>query len=174
MAHPDLRRKRHNPRISRKGFMNQNPSHYPCHLCGELEHAHEMRVNIQNGAALCACCVLEHFEPGRDEAEAEHRMTNPSQNFDLRIRCDDRPLWFALLSLEQLAAQFPKNVRRFLGGLDPPSKLIRIDSDRSLAIGEGEFRLVLKPSDDLRTSLSAFGPPHLPRLFVDLQPLSHL
>src|SRR5260363_385918 len=56
---------------SRKGFMNQNPSHYPCHLCGELEHAHEMRVNIQNGAALCACCVLEHFEPWRDDSEAE-------------------------------------------------------------------------------------------------------
>ncbi|WP_158641823.1 hypothetical protein [Candidatus Glomeribacter gigasporarum] len=51
--------------------MNQNPSHYPCHLCGELEHAHEMRVNIQNGAALCACCVLEHFEPWRDDSEAE-------------------------------------------------------------------------------------------------------
>ncbi|CCD28661.1 Conserved hypothetical protein [Candidatus Glomeribacter gigasporarum BEG34] len=84
-------------------------------------------------------------------------MTKPSQNFDLRIRCDDRPLWFALRSLEQLAAQFPKNVRRFLGGLDTPSQLIRIDSDRSLAIGEGEFRLVLKPSDDLRMFLSALG-----------------
>src|SRR5260364_397803 len=61
--------------------MNQNPSHYPCHLCGELEHAHEMRVNIQNGAALCACCVLEHFEPWRDDSEVElnaryHRMAS--------------------------------------------------------------------------------------------------
>src|SRR5260364_147202 len=44
--------------------MNQNPSHYPCHLCGELEHAHEMRVNIQNGAALCACCVLRPLGRG--------------------------------------------------------------------------------------------------------------
>src|SRR5260363_197776 len=27
--------------------MNQNPSHYPCHLCGELEHAHEMRLTTR-------------------------------------------------------------------------------------------------------------------------------
>src|SRR5260364_215350 len=101
-------------------------------------------------------------------------MTKPSQNFDLRIRCDDRPLWFALRSLEQLAAQFPKNVRRFLGGLDTPSQLIRIDSDRSLAIGEGEFRLVLKPSDDVRMFLSALGTGDIQWHFVEIQPLSHL
>src|SRR5260363_374397 len=75
MAHPDLRRKRHNPytyrghamtnpRISRKGFMNPSSTYHPCHLCGELEHTHEMRVNIQNGAALCARCVLETLRPG--------------------------------------------------------------------------------------------------------------
>src|SRR5260363_326272 len=60
-----------NPRISRKGFMNPSSTYHPCHLCGELEHAHEMRVNIQNGAALCARCVLEHFEPWRDTSEEE-------------------------------------------------------------------------------------------------------
>src|SRR5260363_258776 len=60
-----------NPRISRKGFMNPSSTYHPCHLCGELEHTHEMRVNIQNGAALCARCVLEHFEPWRDTSEAE-------------------------------------------------------------------------------------------------------
>src|SRR5260363_461163 len=59
------------PRISRKGFMNPSSTYHPCHLCGELEHAHEMRVNIQNGAALCACCVKKHFEPWRDTSEAE-------------------------------------------------------------------------------------------------------
>src|SRR5260364_101314 len=32
--------------------MNPSSTYHPCHLCGELEHAHEMRVNIQNGAAL--------------------------------------------------------------------------------------------------------------------------
>src|SRR5260363_305472 len=101
-------------------------------------------------------------------------MTKPSQNFDLRIRCDDRPLWFALRSLEQLAAQFPKNVRRCLGGLDTPSQLIRSDSDRSLAIGEGESRLVLKPSDDLRMFLSALGTGDIQCLFVEIQPITHL
>src|SRR5260363_121469 len=51
--------------------MNPSSTYHPCHLCGELEHAHEMRVNIQNGAALCARCVLEHFEPWRDTSEME-------------------------------------------------------------------------------------------------------
>ncbi|WP_158641832.1 hypothetical protein [Candidatus Glomeribacter gigasporarum] len=49
--------------------MNPPISHRPCHLCGQLEHAQQMKVNLQNGALLCQYCVWEHFEPWRDESE---------------------------------------------------------------------------------------------------------
>src|SRR5260364_303665 len=78
--------------------MNPPISHRPCHLCGQLEHAQQMKVNLQNGALLCQYCVWEHFEPWRDESEEADKLAlqPPSRSADI-------PLWPQLLPWNAMA-----------------------------------------------------------------------
>src|SRR5260364_145373 len=78
--------------------MNPPISHRPCHLSGQLEHAQQMKVNLQNGALLCQYCVWEHLSRG---------AMNPKRLIKLALqppsRSADIPLWPQLLPWNAMA-----------------------------------------------------------------------
>ncbi len=83
------------------------------------------------------------------------QLSEEPQGDVCRLGCDTGPFDAAIASLEHVLELAPQVVDRFLSGLDCASQLCRIDAGDGLALGAGEFRIVLQPSDLLRDFLAA-------------------
>jgi len=70
------------------------------------------------------------------------------------VHCDAAPFEAALALLAELAERSPELVRRFLGGLEDSTQLMRVESEGLAATGAGECRTALHPSDLLVEFLS--------------------
>ena len=73
----------------------------------------------------------------------------------LKIHCDLDALDAALQSLSELAEHRTEVVQRFLDGIDSFSELVRIDAESLPALGAGQLRIALQPSDRLVEFLAA-------------------
>ena len=93
----------------------------------------------------------------RKVAVARTNKVRPHRVGRILIRCNARPYLLAMALLKQLAEVSPEIVRSFLSGLDSLAQLCCVNSHIPLALGAGELRVLLQPSDLLRDFLAASG-----------------